>query len=38
MTSLMKRKKSELGSWQPIKLSDPCKPYPDPNISTETTR
>jgi hypothetical protein len=31
MTPMMKRKKSDLGPWQPIKPTAPCKPYSDPN-------
>ena len=27
MIAMMKRKKSELGSWQLIKSTAPCKPY-----------
>jgi hypothetical protein len=34
----MKQKKFELGSWQPIKPTAPCKPYSDLNKSIETTR
>ena len=38
MIAMMKRKKSELGSWQIIKLIAPCKPYSDLNKSIETTK
>ena len=35
MIAMMKRKKSELGSWQLIKPTAPCKPYSNLNKSIE---
>jgi len=38
MIAMMKQKKSELGSWQLIKPTVPCKPYFDLNKSIKTTK
>jgi hypothetical protein len=38
MTSTMEQKKFELGSWQPVKPTAPCKPYSNLNKSIKTTR